>query len=121
VSTLEREHAGEALGSFFVEIAIYTSSCVIAAAAAVEALINAPGGASGRAKRAAGLEAKPALEKYRRALILQAVRHRSAPQRPIWIHCFTFMPTVPILSHLPGARQNVEFLGKRTLRPLPWH
>ena len=95
VSALEREHAGEALGSFFEEIAVYTSGCVIAAAAAVEALINElyltessplhqaidnfdaffwgsspPWWCFFKSKRAAGLEMKPALDKYRRALVL---------------------------------------------------
>ena len=98
---IETANAGQPFGNFWQEISIYCASCVITAAACLEALINelfiAPGKLQHVAndfdtffwggeqierrclllkekKRIRGLEAKPALEKYREAVRLLGKR-----------------------------------------------
>ncbi len=97
VNEIESANAGQPFGNFFEEVSIYCSSCIITAAASLEALINelylSPGplqnsvdnfdtffwGGSEeercfwffrRMKMKTGLERKPALEKYKKALNL---------------------------------------------------
>jgi len=86
---IERAHVGQKFGNFWQEICIYCALSVMTAAASLEALINelflAPGplqdavndfdvffwGKSTRGKkRNDGLERKPALEKYKKAVKL---------------------------------------------------
>jgi hypothetical protein len=76
---IESAHVGQPFGDFFEEIHIYCSSCIIVAAASLEALINelyiAPGPLRSSVEDfdrdfwgPKGLERKSALAKYNRAL-----------------------------------------------------
>jgi hypothetical protein len=85
VLRLEMEHVGESIGEFWVEIRSYASSCIMATAASLEALINELFIARNCALRPLlpdfetefwgkkGLEKKPILIKYQRALSLLGV------------------------------------------------
>jgi hypothetical protein len=88
--SLERQHSGQELGAFFEAISSYASACIMTSVASLEALINelfiAHGGqlrskltnfddefwdhTNPDGKRVRGIEGKPILEKYQRALTL---------------------------------------------------
>jgi len=97
VTEIEEANSNQPFGNYFEEVSIYCSSCIISAAASLEALINelylAPGPLNSsvedfdaffwggyvceaylvffrKNKLKQGLERKPALEKYKKALSL---------------------------------------------------
>ena len=99
VVELEQEHEGEPFGSFYEEIRSYCSACIMSSAAGLEALINELFIVPRLRFRpmlpefekqfwsAGGIERKPILWKYRRAIaMLQAspLDELQSPFRDVW-------------------------------------